>query len=78
MEKAQSLLYKVFRGSMDKNMLKSFAIYIISCFYTNLRILSDYPDIFGKFLKEMRESVCLCEVFYLKGCNKIKACRNTC
>lgn len=48
----------VFRRSMDKNTLKSFAIYGIPCFYTNLRVLSDYPGIFGKSLKEMRESVC--------------------
>lgn len=48
----------VFRRSMDKNALKSFAIYGIPCFYTNLRVLSDYPGIFGKSLNEMRESVC--------------------
>jgi len=39
-------------------MLKSFAIYGISCFYANLSILSDYPDISEKFLRETRESMC--------------------
>jgi hypothetical protein len=48
----------VFRRSMDKNALKLFAIHGIPCFYTNLRVLSDYPGIFGKFLNQMRESAC--------------------
>lgn len=49
---------------MDKNTLQSFAIYGISCFYIILCILSDYPDIFEKCLKEMRESVCPLNKFY--------------
>lgn len=48
----------VFWRSMNKNTLKLFAIYKISCFYTNLRVLSDYPGIIEKSLKKMRESVC--------------------
>lgn len=43
---------------MDKNALKSFAIYGILRFYTNLRVLSDYLGIFIKFSIEMRESAC--------------------
>ena len=43
---------------MDKNALKSVAIYGMPRYYTNLRVLSDYPGIFGKFSNEMRESVC--------------------
>lgn len=49
---------------MDKNALKSFAIYGIPCYYTNLRVLSDYPGIFGKFLIEMQESACPPNRFY--------------
>lgn len=48
----------VFRRSMDKNALKSVAIYGMSRYYTNLRVLSDYPDIFTKFSNKMRESAC--------------------
>lgn len=48
----------VFRRSMDKNVLKSVAIYGMPCYYTNLRVLSDYPGIFGKFSNKMRESTC--------------------
>jgi len=48
----------VFRRSMDKNVLKSVAIYGMPRYYTNLRVLSDYPGIFGKFSNEMRESTC--------------------
>ena len=54
----------VFRRSMDKNTLKSVAIYGIPCFYTNLRVLSDYPGIFGKLPNEKRESVCPPNGFY--------------
>lgn len=45
MGKAQSPLYKVFRGSMDKNTLLSSTIYRTLCFYTNLRVFSDYPSV---------------------------------
>ena len=48
----------VFRRSMDKNALKSVAIYGMPRYCTNLRVVSDYPGIFGKFSNEMRESVC--------------------
>ncbi len=48
----------VFRRSIDKNALKSVAIYGMSRYYTNLRVLSDYPDIFTKFSNKMRESAC--------------------
>ena len=48
----------VFRRSMDKNALKSVAIYGMPRYYTNLRVLSDYPGIFGKSPNKMRESAC--------------------
>lgn len=46
----------VFRRSMDKNALKSVAIYGMPRYYTNLRVLSDYQGIFGKSPNKMRES----------------------
>lgn len=49
----------VFRRSIDKNALKSVAIYGMLRYYTNLRVISDYPSIFGKFLNNMRENACL-------------------
>jgi hypothetical protein len=50
---------KVFRGSMDKNTLISFAINGTLCFYTNQPVFSDYPSVaFGKYLIEKRKSVC--------------------
>mgnify|MGYP001799392096 CR=1 FL=1 len=48
----------VFRRSMDKNALKSVAIYGMLRYYTNLRVVSDYPGIFKKFSNDMRESAC--------------------
>ena len=50
---------KVFRGSMDKNTLISFAIYGTLCFYANLRVFSGYPSVVsGKNSMKKRESVC--------------------
>jgi len=49
---------RVFRRSMDKNALKSVAIYGMPCYCTNLRVVSDYPGIFGQFSNNMRESAC--------------------
>jgi Reverse transcriptase (RNA-dependent DNA polymerase) len=46
------------KGSMDKNMLKLFAISRISCFYASLRIFSDYLGIFEFFFVGQRESMC--------------------
>ena len=43
---------------MDKNALKSAAIYGMPRYCTNLRVVSDYPGIFRKFLNNMRESAC--------------------
>ena len=43
---------------MDKNALKSVAIYGMPRYCTNLRVVSDYPGIFGKFSKNMRKSAC--------------------
>jgi hypothetical protein len=43
---------------MDNNVLKSVAIYGMPCYYTNLRVLNDYPGIFKKFSNEVRESTC--------------------
>jgi hypothetical protein len=54
----------VFRRSMDKNALKSFAIYGIPCFYTNLRVLSDYPGIFEKSLKKC-ERACVLQTGFI-------------
>ena len=48
----------VFRRSMDKNALKSVAIYGMPRYYTNLRVVSDYPGIFEKFSNKMRENAC--------------------
>jgi retron-type reverse transcriptase len=48
----------VFRRSMDKNALKSVAIYGMPRYCTNLRVVSDYPGIFGKFSNNMRERAC--------------------
>ena len=48
----------VFRRSMDKNALKSVAIYGMPRYCTNLRVVSDYPGVFGKFSNNMRESAC--------------------
>ena len=47
----------VFRRSMDKNALKSVAIYGIPCYCTNLRVVSNYPGIIKTDLNNMRESV---------------------
>lgn len=44
--------------SMDKNMLKSSAIYGVSCYYTSLRIISNYPDTIVIRFKNQRESIC--------------------
>jgi len=56
---------KVFRRSMDKNTLLPSAIYGTLCFYTNLRVFSDYPSVvFGKYLIKKRESVCPSNGFY--------------
>ena len=49
---------KVFRGSMDKNMLISPAIYGTPCMYTNLRVCSGYPSVLGKYSIEKRKNVC--------------------
>lgn len=46
------------RRSIDKNALKSVAIYGMPRYYTNLCVVSDYPGIFGKFSNNMRESAC--------------------
>ena len=43
---------------MDKNLLKSVAIYEIPCYSITLSVLSDYSGIFNKFSNEMRENIC--------------------
>ena len=48
----------VFRRLMDKNALKLVAIYGMLRYCTNLRVVSDYPGIFGKFSSNMRKSAC--------------------
>ena len=48
----------VFRRSIEKNALILIAIYGMSRYYTNLRVVSGYPDIFRKFLNNMQENAC--------------------
>ena len=47
----------VFRRSMDKNALKSVAVYGMPRYCTNLRVVSDYPGIFGKFSNKIGKDI---------------------
>ena len=40
-------------------MISVFDMFSIACYCTNLRVVSDYPGIFGKFSNKMRERACL-------------------
>ena len=49
---------QILRRSMYKNMLRLGAIHGMSCYHTNLRMISDYPDIIRRIFNDQRENMC--------------------